>query len=104
MTSRATGSCRASSSSRRSTLTPRRRPWSGSPREVWQHASMAESTTSAIAKLRAAGVEPDASQLGALEPSVQATESAFEPLLGVHRIRVSFTYRDGASAPSSRGG
>ena len=31
---------------------------------VWQHASMAESTTSAIAKLRAGGVEPDASQLG----------------------------------------
>ena len=30
---------------------------------VWQHASMAESTTSAIAKLRAAGVEPDASAL-----------------------------------------
>ena len=27
---------------------------------VWQHASMAESTASAIAKLRAAGVEPDA--------------------------------------------
>src|SRR5215212_1770876 len=65
---------------------------------VWQHASMAESTTSAIAKLRAGGVEPDASQLGALEPSVQATEPAFEPLWHavLHRIRVSFTYRDGA--------
>jgi proteasome accessory factor B len=65
---------------------------------VWQHASMAESTTSAIAKLRAAGVEPDASALGALEPSVQATEPAFEPLWHavLHRIRVSFTYRDGA--------
>ena len=60
-----------------------------------QHA--AESTTSAIAKLRAGGVEPDASQLGALEPVRQATESAFEPLWhAVHRIRVSFTYRDGA--------
>ncbi|HWI00505.1 MAG TPA: WYL domain-containing protein, partial [Propionibacteriaceae bacterium] len=65
---------------------------------VWQHASMAESTMSAIAKLRAGGVEPDASQLGALEPSVQATEPAFEPLWHavLHRIRVSFTYRDGA--------
>ena len=29
---------------------------------------------------RAAGVEPDTSQLAALEPSVQATEPAFEPL------------------------
>jgi proteasome accessory factor B len=64
---------------------------------VWQHASMAESTGSAIAKLRAAGVEPDPSQLGALEPSVQASEPAFEPLWHavLHRIRVSFTYRDG---------
>ena len=65
---------------------------------VWQHAGMAESTRSALAKLRAAGVEPDPSALGALEPSVQATEPAFEPLWHavLHRIRVSFVYRDGA--------
>jgi proteasome accessory factor B len=65
---------------------------------VWQHAGMAESTRSAVAKLRAAGVEPDTSQLGALEPSVQATEPAFEPLWNavLHRTRVSFGYRDGA--------
>lgn len=64
---------------------------------VWQHASMAESTRSAMAKLRAAGVEPDASQLSALEPSVQASEPAFEPLWNavLDRTRVSFTYRDG---------
>ena len=65
---------------------------------VWQHASMAESTRSALAKLRAAGVEPDASQLASLEPSVQASESAFEPLWNavLDRARVSFTYRDQA--------
>lgn len=65
---------------------------------VWQHASMAESTMNAIAKLRAAGVEPDASQLAALEPSVQAIEPAFEPLWNavLDRSRVSFTYRDGS--------
>ncbi len=65
---------------------------------VWHHASMAESTGSAIAKLRAAGVEPETAPLGALEPSVQATEPAFEPLWHavLHRIRVSFTYRDGS--------
>ena len=64
---------------------------------VWQHASMAESTRSAMTKLRAAGVEPDASQLSALEPSVQASEPAFEPLWNavLERVRVSFTYRDG---------
>ena len=64
---------------------------------VWQHASMAASTMSAIAKLRAAGVEPDTSQLASLEPSVQATEPAFEPLWNavLDRTRMSFTYRDG---------
>src|SRR3954469_1440055 len=63
---------------------------------VWQHASMAESTSSALAKLRAAGIEPDASQLASLDPSVQAREPAFEPLWTavLARTRVSFTYRD----------
>jgi proteasome accessory factor B len=58
---------------------------------------MAESTRSALAKLRAAGVEPDTSQLAALEPSVQAREEAFEPLWTavLDRVRVSFTYRGG---------
>jgi proteasome accessory factor B len=62
---------------------------------VWQHASVAESTQSALAKLRAAGVEPDTSQLATLEPSVQAREEAFEPLWTavLDRVRVSFTYR-----------
>jgi proteasome accessory factor B len=65
---------------------------------VWQHASMAESTQSAMSKLRAAGVEPDPSALAALEPSVQATEPAFSPLWNavLERTRVSFTYRDGS--------
>ena len=65
---------------------------------VWKHASMAESTRSAIAKLRAAGVEPDASQLASLEPSVQASEPGFDVLWNavLDRVRVSFTYRDGS--------
>jgi proteasome accessory factor B len=65
---------------------------------VWRHASMAESTRSAISKLRAAGVEPDASQLATLEPSVQASEPGFEVLWNavLDRARVSFTYRDGS--------
>ena len=64
---------------------------------VWQHASMADSTRSALAKLRAAGIEPDTAQLSALEPSVQATEPSFDPLWNavLERSRVSFTYRDG---------
>jgi proteasome accessory factor B len=65
---------------------------------VWQHASMAESTQSAMTKLRAAGVEPDPSALSALEPSVQATEAAFDPFWNavLERTRVRFTYRDGS--------
>jgi len=65
---------------------------------VWQHAHLAESTQSALAKLRAAGVEPDPTALAALEPSVQASESAFEPLWTavLERVRVAFTYREGA--------
>ncbi|SDU85457.1 proteasome accessory factor B [Microlunatus sagamiharensis] len=65
---------------------------------VWQHASMASSTQSAMTKLRAAGVEPDPSALAALEPSVQATEAAFGPLWNavLERVRVRFTYRDGS--------
>jgi proteasome accessory factor B len=64
---------------------------------VWQHASVAESTQSALAKLRAVGIEPDTSQLATLEPSVQAREEAFEPLWTavLDRVRVSFTYRGG---------
>jgi proteasome accessory factor B len=64
---------------------------------VWQHAGMAESTRSALAKLRAAGVEPDTTQLPALAPSVQASEPAFEPLWNavLDRTRVSFSYREG---------
>ena len=54
---------------------------------VWQHASMASSTQSAMTKLRAAGVEPDPSALAALEPSVQATEPAFGPLWNAVRAR-----------------
>ncbi|HET9649008.1 MAG TPA: WYL domain-containing protein [Microlunatus sp.] len=65
---------------------------------VWQQASMAESTHSALAKLRAAGIEPDTSQLADLQPSVQASEPAFETLWNavISRTRVSFTYREGA--------
>ena len=59
---------------------------------------MAESTQSAMTKLRAAGVEPDPSALAALEPSVQATEPAFGPLWNavLEQTRVRFTYRDGS--------
>lgn len=63
----------------------------------WQHTAVAESTRSALAKLRAAGIDPDTSRLASLEPSVSANEPAFEPLWHavLDRARVSFTYRGG---------
>ena len=74
---------------------------------VWQHASMAESTLSALAKLRAAGVEPDTSQLGALEPSVQATRAGLRAVVD-RRARPgpgdASPTGTATSAPSSRGG
>lgn len=61
----------------------------------WQHASVAESTRSALSKLQAAGVQPESSQLASLQPYVAANEPAFEPLWHavLDRIRVSFGYR-----------
>ena len=64
---------------------------------VWQHASMAESTTSAMAKLRAG-----ASSRTRLSSEPWSRLSGHRIGLrtavarGSHRIRVSFTYRDGA--------
>ncbi|NLH68803.1 MAG: WYL domain-containing protein [Brooklawnia sp.] len=62
---------------------------------VWQQASMAEDTTHALAKLRAAGIEPDAGRLTALAPRLSAREEAFEPLWQavVDRQVVQFGYR-----------
>jgi len=47
---------------------------------VWQHARLAAQTSSALLKLKAAGipVEPDA--LSLVEPKLAATEPSFEPL------------------------
>lgn len=63
---------------------------------AWQEAGVAESTLSALTKLRAAGVDPEPRRLRALQPAVQASEPAFEPLwqAALHSKVVTFTYRD----------
>ncbi len=63
---------------------------------AWRQASMNNSTLSALAKLRAAGVDPDTSRLTSLEPSVAANEPAFEILVDAmqDRVRVQFSYRE----------
>lgn len=70
----------------------------GAAARVWQQASVAEQTVSALAKLRAAGVEPDTDRLAALEPSVSAREPAFDTIwtATLQRRRVRFQYRGGA--------
>ncbi|MCW3157952.1 helix-turn-helix transcriptional regulator [Micropruina sonneratiae] len=63
--------------------------------QVWGTAAQAERTTSALAKLRAAGVDPDASRLSGISPSIGAKEQAFEPLwqATMSHTAVSFGYR-----------
>lgn len=69
---------------------------------VWQQASAAEDTAHALAKLRAAGIDPDASRLTALAPRLSAREDAFEPLWQavIDRQVVEFGYRGGAEVRS----
>ena len=48
--------------------------------QVWDAATQADEAVSALAKLRAAGADPDPGRLAALAPSVGAKEDAFAPL------------------------
>jgi len=71
---------------------------------VWQHARLAEHTSSAVVKLKAAGVgvEPDA--LALVEPRLSAGEEAFEPLWEavLSRTPVRFDYARSGAEPRSR--
>ncbi|MEA5118375.1 MAG: WYL domain-containing protein [Propionicimonas sp.] len=62
---------------------------------VWDDATQADQAVSALAKLRAAGVDPDPSRVSGLAPSVGAREQAFVPLwkATVGSTPVSFGYR-----------
>lgn len=72
---------------------------------VWQHASLAEATSSAVLKLKAAGIQTDQSALQAIEPHVAASEPAFDPLWTavLTRTVVKFEHRrSGASEAQIR--
>jgi proteasome accessory factor B len=72
---------------------------------VWQHASLAEATSSAVLKLKAAGIQTDQSALSAIEPHVGASEPAFDPLWSavVTRTAVRFEHRrSGATESTTR--
>lgn len=62
---------------------------------VWESATQAEQAISALAKLRAAGVDPDPGRLAGLAPSIGAREPAFASVweATVDRTPIRFSYR-----------
>lgn len=62
---------------------------------VWESATQAGQATAALAKLRAAGVDPDPSRVTVLAPTIGAREPAFASIWAAHadRVGISFSYR-----------
>lgn len=62
---------------------------------VWESATQADQTISALAKLRAAGVDPDPSRLTSLAPTIGAREPAFASIWAayVEHAPISFSYK-----------
>lgn len=62
---------------------------------VWESATQAEQAVSALAKLRAAGVDPDPGRLAGLAPTIGAREPAFAGIWAatIARTPISFGYR-----------
>src|SRR5664280_2309051 len=84
------------------TLEPDEAAALGLAARLWQSAGLARAATSALVKLRAAGVEVE--QPVDLEPRVAVTEPAFEPCLAAVRAGrvIAFDYRTGHSAETAR--
>ncbi|MEE9965273.1 MAG: WYL domain-containing protein [Propionicimonas sp.] len=62
---------------------------------VWESATQADQATSALAKLRAAGTDPDPSRLAGLAPRLGAHEPAFAAVWEAHadRVPIGFGYK-----------
>lgn len=62
---------------------------------VWESATQAEQAVSALAKLRAAGVDPDPERLAGLAPTIGAREPAFAAIWAAtaERVVVGFSYK-----------
>jgi proteasome accessory factor B len=72
---------------------------------VWQHAGLADATSQALLKLKAAGVETDREALDVVQPRLVADEPAFDAMWAATQSRtpVSFDYRrSGVAEPSRR--
>ena len=71
---------------------------------VWQHARLARDTSSALLKLRAAGVDVDSDRLSLLEPRLAAAEPAFEAVweATTSRTPLAFDYARPGQATQPR--
>lgn len=63
--------------------------------QVWEHAGLAGESTTALVKLKAAGIEVDPDVLRMAEPKLSADEPCFDRMwdAATHRIPVAFTYQ-----------
>ncbi len=71
---------------------------------VWQHAGMAESTSAALLKLRAAGHDVDRGAIDSIQPTLPAEDPHFDDLLraALERREVSFGYRRSGETAGTR--
>jgi len=71
---------------------------------VWQHARLASQTSSALVKLKAAGVPVQPDALALVEPQLAASEPSFEPLWDavLTRTPVRFEYARPGNPPQVR--
>jgi len=71
---------------------------------VWQQASLAGPASRALVKLKALGLQTDASSLVGVEPRVSTNEPSFAGLYAATRDRapVAFDYRTGGTGPVAR--
>lgn len=76
-------------------LTPEESAVVGVAANVWQESGLANDSSRAIVKLKAAGLDIDPSVLEVVEPRLTADEPAFEPMLeaATSRRPISFTYQ-----------
>jgi proteasome accessory factor B len=68
--------------------------------KAWQQASLSQAASTALLKLRAAGVDPDESAIVGVDPRVKAAEPAFAALWAAVRDArpVTFSYRRAQAA------
>lgn len=72
--------------------------------QVWEHAGLASASTTALFKLKAAGVTVDTSVLRMVEPRLSASEPSFDTMweAATKRIPVTFDYRRPGAETTTR--